>query len=220
MRLYLTLTAGKKLLPFNYQSFITGAIHKWIGESNEYHGQASLYSFSWLQQVEVYQNGLKTRDNSYFFISAYENALLKRILAGIQLSPEVYFGISVREVQIVSEPSFSSEHFFSVASPVLIKKKIDQKTTQHVTYSDPESSTLLTESLQKKLQMAGLPADGVKVSFDTSYPSARTKIIRYKEIGNRVNLCPIHMQGSPEQMAFAWNVGIGNSTGIGFGALK
>ena len=28
------------------------------------------------------------------------------------------------------------------------------------------------------------------------------------------------LKGSPEQIAFAWDVGVGNSTGIGFGALK
>lgn len=220
MRLYLTLTAGKRFIPFNYQSLLTGAIHKWIGPSNEYHGRASLYSFSWLQQVNVYQSGLKTRDNSYFFISAYSIDLLKKILTGIQDSPELFFGIAVREVQIKSEPSFSSGHLFSVASPVLIKKKLDRNTTQHVVFNDPESGTLLTESLRKKMQMAGLSADGVKVFFDTSHSTARTKIIHYKEIGNRVNLCPIRMQGTPEQIAFAWNVGIGHSTGIGFGALK
>jgi CRISPR/Cas system endoribonuclease Cas6 (RAMP superfamily) len=28
------------------------------------------------------------------------------------------------------------------------------------------------------------------------------------------------IKGTPEQLAFAWNVGLGNSTGIGFGALN
>jgi CRISPR/Cas system endoribonuclease Cas6 (RAMP superfamily) len=35
-----------------------------------------------------------------------------------------------------------------------------------------------------------------------------------------VNWCPIIIKGKPETKLFAWNVGLGNSTGIGFGAIK
>jgi len=220
MRLYLILSSCKKLIPFNYQSFVTGAIQKWIGANNEVHGKISLYSFSWLHNIEVFKNGLRTHTDSYFFISAYHNDLLKRILKGIQHSPEICFGTSVREIRIKSAPSFSSEHSFSVASPVLIRKKVDGDRCKHLEYNDPEANKMLTSGLQKKLTIAGLSAEGVQVSFDTTYRSARTKIIYYKEIGNRVNLCPIRIQGTPEQIRFAWEVGVGNSTGVGFGALK
>jgi CRISPR-associated endoribonuclease Cas6 len=161
-----------------------------------------------------------THDGSYFFISAHDNDLLKKILGGIRHSPEVCFGINISEVQIRSTPVFSSGQAFSVASPVLVKKRMDANQWQHLEYNDPEASKILTNGLQKKLTIAGLSGEGVHVSFDTTCRSPRTKIIRYKEIGNRVNLCPIQIQGSPEQIGFAWNVGIGNSTGIGFGALK
>ncbi|MBN9383402.1 MAG: CRISPR-associated endoribonuclease Cas6 [Chitinophagaceae bacterium] len=220
MRLYLALTSCKQVIPFNYQSFVTGAIHKWIGSNNEFHGKPSLYSFSWLHNVDAYKNGLKTHDGSYFFISAHDNDLLKRILEGIQHSPEVCFGINVSEVQIKSTPVFSPEQAFFVASPVLIKKKMDAGQWLHLEYNDPEADKILTGSLQTKLKIAGLSVEGVQVSFDTTYGVPRTKIVRYKEIGNRVNLCPVRIQGSPEQIGFAWNVGVGNSTGIGFGALK
>ena len=39
-------------------------------------------------------------------------------------------------------------------------------------------------------------------------------------IKNKASICPVIVKGTSEQIAFAWNVGVGNSTGIGFGALN
>jgi CRISPR-associated endoribonuclease Cas6 len=67
---------------------------------------------------------------------------------------------------------------------------------------------------------AGLQDNTLDIRFDTSYSGAKTKLISYGKIKNRVSVCPIIIKGTPETKAFAWNVGVGNSTGIGFGALK
>lgn len=219
MRIYLQLDKSKETIPFNYQSYLTGVIHKWIGDENKVHDNTSLYSFSWLQNIDTFKTGIKTKRNSYFFISAFDEELIKIIVKGIRKDRSACFGADVIEVQILNNPQFSNRENFFTASPVFIKRR-DQNNEKHIIYSDPNASTYLTETLQKKLKVAGLDADGVKASFAKDYPFARTKIISYKQIGNKVNLCPVIIEGSPEQIAFAWNVGVGNSTGIGFGALK
>ncbi len=219
MRLYLKLTKNKEIIPFNYQSYLTGTIHKWLGVGNELHDGLSLYSFSWLQNVEATKRGINLTSNSYFFISAYNDSVIKALVRGIMQDPFVCFGAYVSDVQITEEPQFSNHVVFPVASPVFVKRRFDNE-EKHISYNDSRCNAFLTETLQKKLKAANLQADNVNVSFDTSYPSAGTKIIRYKEISNRVNICPVIIEGTPEQIAFAWNVGVGNSTGIGFGALK
>jgi len=57
MRGYLRLTKNSELIPFNYQAFLTGTLHKWIGKDNVEHGSVSLYSFSWLQNANTEKNG-------------------------------------------------------------------------------------------------------------------------------------------------------------------
>ena len=75
------------------------------------------------------------------------------------------------------------------------------------------------------MQATGIPEDDtLKISFDQNYPGKRTKKLDYKH-GNqiiqiRANWCPVIIEGKPETKQFAWNVGLGNSTGIGFGAIK
>lgn len=220
MRLYLKLTKNKELIPFNYQPYLTGALHKWIGDRNDIHDRLSLYSFSWLQNVDVLNGkGILLKNDSYFFISAYDELLIKKILKGIIADPDVCFGTTVFDVQIADDPLFSNKEKFLVASPVFIKRRFDNN-IKHIVYNDPNSKNYLTETLQKKLIFAGLAIEGIKVVFDASFSSPRVKLIQYKEVNNRVNICPVVIEGTPEQIAFAWNVGVGNSTGIGFGALK
>lgn len=219
MRIYLKLSRNKETIPFNYQTFLTGAIHKWIGKDNYFHDAMSLYSFSWLQQVEIRKVGIGTTKESYFFIAAYNDEVIRKIMSGIVSDPSVCFGMSVSEVQMMKTPVFSRDTLFYTASPVFIKRQQDGH-ENHILYSDPEAGSYLTETIKKKLRLVGLPEDGVTVDFDRTFPSAKSKVIYYGRIGNKVNICPVRIQGSADQVAFAWNVGIGNSTGIGFGALK
>lgn len=220
MRLYLKLTKNTEVIPFNYQPYLTTALHKWIGNRNKQHDNLSLYSFSWLQNVDVGdKKGIMLKKDSYFFISAYDELLIKKILKGILNDPEVCFGARVFDVQILDNPSFSNKERFFVASPVFIKRRFENN-IRHITYSDSNSKNYLTETIQKKLAFAGLDEKGIKVEFDINGSSPRVKLISYKQVDNRVSICPVIIEGTPEQIAFAWNVGIGNSTGIGFGALK
>lgn len=219
MRIYLKISGTKEVIPFNYQHHLTSAIHKWIGKDNDYHDKLSLYSFSWLQNVDATKDGIRLKDNSFFFISANDEMLIKKITAGIMREPMVCFNAYVTEVQIVDTPIFSTSTMFVPASPIFIKRTIDDN-ERHFLYSDAESDQFLTETLQNKLKAAGLVYGGVAVSFNRNSPEAKAKLIKYKDIGNKVSICPVTIKGSPEQIAFAWNVGIGNSTGIGFGALK
>ena len=219
MRIYLQLTKNTELIPFNYQPFLTGALHKWLGKENIEHGNVSLYSFSWLQYADTTKEGINLKRGSNFFISAYDEALIKSIVRGIMADPSVCFGSAVSSVDVMETPIFSNAQRFNVASPVFIKG-FEKEENKHIRFDDDMASYYLTETMQRKLSLVGLPADNIKVRFDKNYPNPRTKVITYKGIGNQVNLCPVIVEGTPEQVAFAWNVGVGNSTGIGFGALK
>lgn len=219
MRLYIKLSQNKEAIPFNYQHLLTGCIHKWLGEDNAEHGKRSLYSFSWLQNTRGSSKGLNLSSTSYFFISAYEQELIKRILKGILTDPTTFYGSEVIDVQMKEIPEFSTEERFVLKSPVLIRKREGGK-TKHVTFSDDDFEELLTANLKKKLKDSLITDDNVSVSLDKTYAFPQTKLINYKGIQNKATLAPVIIKGSPEQISFAWLVGLGESTGIGFGALK
>lgn len=217
MRLNLLLTRNKTIVPFDYQSCQVGALHKWLGE-NDLHDSMSLYSFSWLNNGKKNQNGLDFPNGAIWSINFHDVHMVKAMIAGVHADNKFSFGMNVLEISIQNNPNFGTEHIFNVGSPIFIKQTID-KQQKFYFFNDPESTRLLTDTLKSKLRKAGLNADGVKVEFLDNYPDAKTKMCTYKGIKNIASVCPIKITGSPEQIAFAWDVGVGNSTGIGFGSL-
>jgi CRISPR-associated endoribonuclease Cas6 len=218
MRIHLTTTKNQSIVPYDNIPVLVGRLHKWLGK-NEWHSEVSLYSFSWLRGGERGNNCLYFPRGAEWFISAHDTALIKKLVQGIQDDPEINYGLRVKSITIQETPSFNEIHSFTVASPVLIKRKEGQK-VKHFLFSDHQANKLMTETLITKLKKAGLNPDGVQVSFNKDYPFPKTKLVNYNGIGNKTSVCPITIQGTPQQIAFAWNVGIGNSTGIGFGALN
>lgn len=218
MRIHLRTTGAKTTIPFNYQPILTGALHKWAGR-NVFHDEMSLYSFSWLQGGEPTNNGLIFPQGASYFISSSNDEFIKILIQGIKADPNIVFDLKVQEITIQEEPAFKNAEKFHAASPIFIRRHVDGKDI-HYTFREKYSNNLLTETLKNKLKKAGLNNEGIEVSFDDTYPNAKTKMISYNNIGNKVNFCPVVIKGSPKQIAFAWNVGVGNSTGIGFGSLK
>jgi CRISPR-associated endoribonuclease Cas6 len=218
MRIHLNITKNQSIVPFDHIPSLVGTLHKWLGK-NEWHNQVSLYSFSWLKGGTRGSDGLFFPRGAQWFISSYDIQLVKRLIQGIQNDPIISFGLVVNGITIQEDPDFKETHSFTLASPVLIKRR-DGERIRHFLFSDKESDELLTETLVTKLEKGGLNSTGIEISFNRDYKSPKTKLINYNGISNKASICPITIKGTTEQIAFAWNVGIGNSTGIGFGALN
>lgn len=219
MRIYLHLTPNTEPVPFDYQHRLVGAFHKWLGE-NELHDDISLYSLSWLSHGHRRGRGLDFPNGSTFQVSAPDDVLLSKMVQGVFSGHQISWGMEVREVTIQRTPDFGDRQRFIVQSPVLVKRKREGEKHHHYYYpSDPEANGLLTDTLRQKLERLSLPAD-VTVAFDPEFNRPRIKKIRYRDIDIKATYCPVIVQGDPRAVAFAWEVGVGNSTGIGFGALR
>ncbi len=220
MRLHIQLSENKELVPFNYQETQVSKLHYWVGK-NDLHDDLSLYSLSWLQHGKKENTfGLNFQNGSKFFISCFDNSILKRLIKGIQLDNDFGWGMKVISLNIEKEPDIEHRHKFQAASPIFIKRpKKEARGSDFFYFDNPNSDQYLTETLSRKLTKAGLPNAGVLVKFDRDYPNPKLKGTTYKGIKSIGSICPIIIEGTPDQLKFAWNVGIGNSTGIGFGAL-
>ncbi len=220
MRLQLTLSPNRQPIPFNHLPVLAGALHKWLGENTEHDG-LSLYSFSWLQGGRGQRDGLRFAHGAQWFISALDGDFMMRSVQGILSDPNIRWGMRVERAEIIPPPPFPDhgEVRFLTTSPVFVKRKLEDGSTKHYLFSDPESDALLTETLQHKLRVAGLPTDGAAVRFDRTYAGAKTQLVHYRGIGNMCSVCPVYVTGTKQQLEFAWQVGVGNSSGIGLGSL-
>ncbi|NTV46140.1 MAG: CRISPR-associated endoribonuclease Cas6 [Chlorobiales bacterium] len=217
MRIYIELTNNHQPVPFEHNSILAGTFHKWVNDA-QIHDALSMYSFSGLRGGVANKNSLDFPKGAKWFISSYDSQLLMKMIKQIQVNPDVGYGMTVKEIVVCENPVFPSQQRFMLATPVFIKRTVDKKCV-HYLYSDNESDRLMTETMKTKLTAAGISDDSLRILFDRSYENPKVKLISYKGIRNRVNWCPVIISGRPETIAFAWNVGVGNSTGIGFGAL-
>lgn len=219
MRLHLKTTESLFLMDFNYQKKLTGVIHKWLGVNNKEHGNTSLYSFSWLYNVVVENNCLICPRGANWFVSFHEMSRAKDVLEAIRQSPAMFNDLIVKEVVIQEDPDFENKELFLTASPILIKRPIDSGATEYL-YDNPDCGKLMEETLRTKMKIAGLPEDDtLHIEFDLSYAKKKKKLVWYGDISNKANMCPVIIQGTNLTKQFAWNVGLGNCTGIGFGSI-
>lgn len=220
MRIHLKTTANDKLVPFDYQKYLVGTLHKWLGSNTE-HDLMSLYSFSWLYGSVRVKDKLNFPKGASWFISFYDESKVKLIISDILQEPEMFCGMRVLDITIEETPDLSTRELFYLGSPIFIKRVINPEgEIKYYTFEEKESSELMKNTLNHKMEIAGLPLDEtLNISFDLTYTKKKIKCINYRNIKNKANMCPIYIKGKPETKAFAWNVGIGNSTGIGFGAI-
>lgn len=218
MRVHLKVKSDGQPVPFDHQSKLVGTIHKWLGW-NTLHGKVSLFSFSWLTGGKGINNMLHFENGSSFFFSAFDADVIKRLVSGIQQDPKMFDGLSVSEIIIQNDPDLTEIASFHVASPILIKRRVENK-IDHILYDDPMAGEYLKETLQTKMKEAGLVDASLEIRFDTTSPFAKRKNVVYNHLNNICSWCPVEIVGKPETKLFAWNVGLGNSTGIGLGAVK
>ncbi len=221
MRLHLYLAASQ-VVPFDYLPTLKSAFHRWAGHNEALHDGLSLYSYAWLRGGRAGHGGIRFAEGASWFISAPDETLIHALVAGVVRAPALDLGLTVRDVRMQRAPEFAAgEQAFRVASPVFIKHETDRdKPADHLLPDHPLADELLTTTLRHKLQQAGLDDAGAAVRFDPAFiPTAKTKLFKYKQVQCRGSSCPVLVAGSAEQIQFAWEVGVGHSTGIGCGAL-
>lgn len=218
MRIYLKTTSNTEPVPFDYQQKLIGCIHKWLGD-NELHDKISLYSFSWLRNGKKNGNDLAFRGGAEWFISFYEDKYVKKIIQTILSDPQMFCGMQVIDITICETPDFSNQEYFRLASPVFIKRRLNEKDIRFYLFDDPEANGFMVETLKHKMEIAGLPVDDtLDIQFDLNYPMKKVKKVKiHGDI--KCSMCPLIIKGKPETKAFAWAVGIGNGTGSSMGAL-
>jgi CRISPR-associated endoribonuclease Cas6 len=229
MRLHFTISPNTESVPFAYQHRLTGVFHKWL-KQNELHDKISLYSLSWLDGSRRIRDRLEFPNGAKWFVSFYEDEYVEKLVNGALANPEMFCGMSVERIEQQTTPDFGTRYCFKVASPVFVKGKQlpDGKPPHHYLFNEPEADALMTATLVHKMDAANREAsetrftDGdkqVKVGFDREFANPKIKLVRIKDIDHKASICPVIVEGTPEAVRFAWNVGIGNGTGSCFGSL-
>lgn len=230
MRLHFNLSPNAEPVSFAYQHYLTGVFHKWLAQ-NDLHDKISLYSLAWLDGSRRVRNHLEFSNGAKWFVSFYEDQHAEKLVSGALNDPQMFCGMRVTRIEQQTTPAFGTKYTFKVASPVFVKGKQppNGKPPHHYLYCEPEAAALMTATLIHKMDAANRESGEtrftetdkqVKVAFDREFATPKIKLVRIKNIDHKTSVCPVIIEGTPEAIRFAWNVGIGNGTGSCFGSLK
>lgn len=204
------------IIPFSYQQKFLGLLHKFIGENNREHDDISLYSW-FVQGTKLAETGFDVSNGCSWVVSGWDADFVTNIAKEATAYKEEFLGLRVCSVRNYIEPPMAWQKRFNVGSPVFVKNWANNN-AQHLRFDNPSASEVLTRILHKKMEKVGLGGD-VTVRFDRLYKKAKTKLIEISNVKNRCNVCPVIIEGAPELIRFAWEVGVGSSTGCGFGGV-
>ncbi len=133
--------------------------------------------------------------------------------------------LSLKKMEILTDPEFTPEMRFKMLSPLLLIK-VENKKARFIRPDDPDMSDIFAHHLVDQYHhfFPGrfLPAD-IKIILDQDYiqrKSVLTKAITVRNVNYKTIFCPFTLKGEPELIQFAYHNGIGVNTHFGFGMME
>lgn len=219
MRFRVNLTRPTTDVPVNNQHEMNGFIHAILGRNNSYHDSVSDYSISSLQggRLDRETNSLKfDEDVPHIYVASQNSTFIGDFMAGIMTADASVFGMKPDGVDITCDfnPNNYCDDIITI-SPILIRNKDDRK----ITFEDPEWIERVKKNCIGKLKHRGIEDDTFDIELIKT-DSSKRKCVWVGDVFNPCSSVRLKVTGRKNTRRILYNLGIGNSTGSGFGAVK
>ena len=213
----------------------------WLKENGQkYHNEYSTYNHSGIIGGTLKNDFRRIEFKSGFAeikINSLNEEFITDLLFGISKNPKLdvgnfYFDI-IDVIPVPFECSVGQMKFFTV-SPIVLKgkEKLPNGHFKQYLFSDDSkiTSEMMTHTLISRIQRLNqsINTENLNVQFDSLYKKAKSRFYAYeKDVdGQKVKVpifasnCPVIISGDPRAIESAYYLGIGHSTGAGFGCIE
>jgi CRISPR-associated endoribonuclease Cas6 len=229
MKLKIEFTKNTELVPFGYISNLNGYLHKVLGSNNEYHDEISLYSTSFLHGGKISKNKkyFEFPDGAIWYISSPDKNFINRFVSNVYQNLNFAFGMELQSVELIETEIRENDgyYLFYTKSPILLKQRdFETRKNVYLTYQDDVKATsnIMKGIILKKAEKASMPIknEDFDIFFDYGYTGKKIKWVTIKTVKNKTSVCPVFLRtNKPEIAEFIYGIGVGHSTGSGFGFL-
>lgn len=219
-------TKPKNGIPASNQKEVNSYIHRCIGENNVFHDAFSDYCISSLQggKLNPATNMLEFDRKPYilFLINPKSKnfEIYNKLLTGVYSQKNKLFDMKYYCVASFDYKVMPKYDKIYMASPILLKKyDKENKKTIKVTCKDDGFIELLKANCINKLKHNGI----VDETFDIvlrNPEKAKQKLIMVGDVFNPCTMASFLVYGKKETRDTLYSMGLGNSTGSGFGMIK
>lgn len=209
-------------IPFANQHVLNGIVYKrFFNGEKTIHNNFSPYSVSSIQGCIMNEegNGLTPLSRPYIMFSSQSEDIVLKFITGVEKEIEkgdkVFFGRRVAGYSYHDFDLGASYDIVKTISPVLLR---DDKHRQSCC-TDNGWSALLKAKTKAKLEKMGIFDETFDIVFDKKNPPRRKGVF----VGNTFNPCTTFValvKGQRKTRLALYNMGIGQSTGSGFGAVS
>ena len=229
MKIKIEFTKNNEPVPFDYISKLNGYLHKILGNDNKFHDGISLYSTSFLHggKMDKKTKMLNFSDGGIWYVSSNDGNFILDFINNIYNHIDFAYGMKLSKVEMI-KPELINEndlYLFNTKSPILLKER-NFETNKNVYYTHEDdlkiTSQMMKNIILKKASKIGfeINSDDFFISFNNLYDGSKIKWVKVKSVGNKASACPIFLKTKRKDVAeFIYNVGVGHSTGSGFGFL-
>jgi CRISPR-associated endoribonuclease Cas6 len=221
MRIKLLLSATNNELPINNQHIVNSFIHRALGGNNKFHDSKNDYSISPLQGGKWIKNtrNISFKNGGYILITSLNKEFLDSIMLGLYTT-SFYGDIKVTGLEFIDENFINGWNYFVTLSPFIIKKYSSKKDYTFNTLYDDNFELLVKEYLINKLGKINSKLDlsdfNVVIPKHDNHKTVNTMV---KNVKNIANSCHINIYTNKKVAELLYNIGIGQSTGCGFGTI-
>ena len=217
MIITVNFTSPQNNIPIKNQKELNSYIHKCIGINNEYHDTFSDYSISSLQGGKLINGNELSFTNSvpYIVITSENTEFISKIMCGMQSDKFTLFGMRFKTFEI---NDFNVDKFCDTIitlSPIIVKDENGYK----IAFDNPKWLPILKKISEDKLKHKGI----IDETFNIEIRNINKAKIKKIWVGDVFNICSyisLKVYGSPKTRKTLYNMGLGGSTGSGFGTIR
>ena len=219
MRLRINLTHPTQDVPVNNQHQMNGFIYAILGNDNPYHDSVSDYSISSLQGGKLKDDKLTLsfeESNPHFYVASQNSAFIGDFVLGTKRENISVFGMKIDNIDITYDfrPHDYCDDIITI-SPILIRGKDDRK----IQFDSPEWSVEIMRNCTGKLRHQGIEDKTFRIEL-VATGKPKKKCVWVGDVFNPCSSVRLRVYGKKKTREALYNLGIGNSTGSGFGAVK
>ena len=226
MRIRINFTKNTVGVPINNQHLLNTYIHlKCLGYGNEYHNAHSNYSISGLcgGRMNPDKETLNFENGAFIVATTEDTTFLGKFVSGVVSNPIFTHGMSFCGIEYITDSDLCNDYnYFQTLSPIIVKlSEVDRK-TEFLTVDNPRFNELLTNNVRNKLQKINPALDLSKFKIELVKDTKnvpKIKRVLVKNVLNVANHCTLKVYGGKQVANILYNLGIGKSTGSGFGTI-
>lgn len=216
MIIKINFTQPEQTVPVANQKELNSYIHKCVGKNNKFHDAFSNYCVSSLQggKLNIEDTTLVFNETPHIFVTTNNEKFTEAFLNGAMQDKCTLFGMHYKNIEMLNFNINRDYDLIYMASPILLKRN-----NIKISYKDSNYIEALRNNCIAKLKYEGIEDDTFDIELH-NVEKSKVKKIMVGDVFNIATMASFIVRGKRETREKLYNLGLGNSTGSGFGMVN